>query len=160
MNTVPLILSLMLLWGCNHAPYQLTPDEQVPAVLPSFMPIEITPWQPLSRRNSTIILDAGHGGEDFGAHSDTLPRYHEKNLNLALTKMVKSFLDQKGYNTFMTRTEDEFIPLDRRAQISNQQKGTIFVSLHFNSAPSKQTEGIEIYYYRSLQNAERTESSN
>jgi N-acetylmuramoyl-L-alanine amidase len=159
MNIIPLILSLLLLCGCSHAPYRPMPVEQVPTALPSFMPIEITPWQPLDRKNCTIVLDAGHGGDDFGAHSDTLPRYHEKNLNLALTQMVKSFLEQKGYNTLMTRMTDDFIPLDRRSSFSNQQNGTIFVSLHFNSAPSKQADGIEIYYYRSPQNKGRTESS-
>lgn len=107
----------------------------------------------------SITLDAGHGGDDFGAHSNTTPKYHEKNLNLVITKMVKTFLDQKGFKTEMTRADDTFVSLENRAKFANALNTTLFVSLHFNSAPSKEADGVEVYYYKSLQNKERTDSS-
>ena len=47
----------------------------------------------------------------------------------------------------------------RTRHYANNQKSTLFVSLHFNSAPSKEADGIEVYYYRSPDNKERTENS-
>lgn len=142
--------------GCNH-PSDLIMEE---------IPIIEVPLKPSPNLKSTpsynkvsITLDAGHGGDDFGAHSNTTPKYHEKNLNLVITKMVKTFLDQQGFKTEVTRFDDTFVSLANRAKFANTLNTTLFVSLHFNSAPSKDADGIEVYYYKSLQNKERTDNS-
>jgi N-acetylmuramoyl-L-alanine amidase len=154
---IPLILFLLLLMGCSRSP-NLIEVEEISVVEVPVRPFQnVRPVQ--SSKNVTITLDAGHGGEDFGAHSNTTPKYHEKNLNLVISKMVKTFLDQQGFKTEMTRFNDTFVSLDNRAKFANVQKTTLFVSLHFNSAPSKEADGIEVYYYKSLQNKERTENS-
>lgn len=106
-----------------------------------------------------IIVDAGHGGEDFGAHSMTKPKYQEKHLNLSTAKMLNSFLTQQGYRTIMTRNDDRFIALDKRAEFANEKNPTLFVSVHYNSAPSKEAEGIEVYFYRDEQDKKRTRDS-
>jgi N-acetylmuramoyl-L-alanine amidase len=46
----------------------------------------------------------------------------------------------------MTRKSDVFIPLDKRAKISNRQSNSIFVSIHFNYAPNPGIRGSEVYY--------------
>lgn len=152
---------LLLLCGCSRPVYY--PIEQ-----PVAPPLEYKPPFPKemlikerrsSNQNIIITIDPGHGGEDFGTHSNTPPTYHEKNLNLAISKMLKSYLDKQGYTTVMTRMKDDFIGLDERADFANNQKSALFVSLHFNSAPSKEADGIEVYYYRSTDNKERTERS-
>lgn len=105
------------------------------------------------------MLDAGHGGEDFGTHSLGNPKYQEKYLNMSTTNMVKSLLQQFGYEVLMTRNDDTFIALDKRALFANQQKPRLFVSIHFNSAPSTDAEGIEVFYYLDSENKPRTTQS-
>lgn len=103
-----------------------------------------------------IVVDAGHGGDDAGAESTN---YSEKNLNLATARLVRIYLQQLGYRTSMTRNADFFVPLDKRASFANSQNPSLFVSLHYNSAPSKSAEGIEIYYYQSKQEPHRSRES-
>jgi N-acetylmuramoyl-L-alanine amidase len=157
-----LLLLLFFLTGCTRSSDWddtfVFPDENLQIEEKPFIPQNNAKGQ-TSEKNTLVILDAGHGGEDFGAHSTTKPKYHEKNLNLVLTHMVKSFLNQEGFKTQMTRYDDTFISLENRAKFANSFLNCIFVSLHFNSAPSKDADGIEVYYYKSSINKERTESS-
>jgi len=69
---------------------------------------------------------------------------------------LNTFLMQQGYSTLMTRTDDTFIPLDKRAAFANEHEGTLFVSVHYNSAPSQEADGIEVFFYRSEENKNRT----
>lgn len=101
----------------------------------------------------TVVLDAGHGGEDFGAHSKK-NHYEEKKLTLTTTKMVQNYLEQMGYKVILTRSYDTFVALEKRAEIANKANADIFVSIHYNHAPSQEAEGIEIYYYRDEKNPE------
>lgn len=106
-----------------------------------------------------IVVDPGHGGEDYGAHSKHKPRYHEKNLNLVVGRLLKHNLDFHGYKTSMTRQGDIFIELDKRASYANDLTADLFVSVHFNSAPSEEASGIEVYYYDSKTDPSRTKKS-
>lgn len=106
-----------------------------------------------------IVLDPGHGGDDFGTHSSSKPRYHEKSLNLSTSFLVKTYLEQLGYKIVMTRKDDRFISLERRAELANELTPNIFVSIHYNSAPSKEAYGIEVFYYRTDEDKERTAES-
>lgn len=114
----------------------------------------------LSTQNKgLIVIDPGHGGKDYGTYSKKPPKYQEKYLNLTTAYMLKNFLQKLGYAVMMTRSKDVFIPLDKRAEFANDQNPRLFVSIHYNSAPSKDAEGIEIYYYRSSNDAARTSAS-
>ncbi len=97
---------------------------------------------------SLIVIDAGHGGDDFGTYSSKNAKYQEKMFTLATAYMVRNFLQDLGYKTIMTRKEDVFIALDERARMANKLQPDLFVSIHYNSAPSPQAEGIEIFYFR------------
>lgn len=108
---------------------------------------------------NAILIDAGHGGEDFGANSVGNPKYQEKALNLSTAEMLRRYLRQLGYPVAMTREKDVFLSLEKRATIANSNQSKIFVSVHFNSAPSKEAEGIEVYYYRKEEDAKRTKES-
>lgn len=111
---------------------------------------------PLLVQNFLIVIDPGHGGHDVGTQSISKPRYQEKSLNLITAQFVRGFLEQLGYKVLMTREDDTFIPLDKRAQMANEQKPTIFVSIHYNSAPSAQAQGIEVFFYQSKEKKDRT----
>jgi N-acetylmuramoyl-L-alanine amidase len=106
-----------------------------------------------------IVIDPGHGGKDPGARSPTKPPYQEKNLALSTAYLVKSSLEQLGYQTCMTRTEDVFVELKERAEWANEKNPVVFISIHYNSAPNRTAEGVEVYFYQSLDNPTRTQES-
>jgi N-acetylmuramoyl-L-alanine amidase len=110
---------------------------------------------PLLVQNFFILIDPGHGGHDVGTQSISKPRYQEKSLNLATAQFVKTYLQQLGYQVLMTREEDKFVSLDKRAQIANERKPNLFVSIHYNSAPSAEAQGIEVFYYHSKDKKEK-----
>lgn len=111
---------------------------------------------PLLVQNFFILLDPGHGGHDAGTQSISKPRYQEKSLNLVTAQFVKTYLKQLGYQVLMTREDDTFVSLDKRAQMANERKPTLFVSIHYNSAPSAQAQGVEVFFYQSKEKKERT----
>lgn len=87
-----------------------------------------------SRGVFTIVLDAGHGGNDAGA----VGAYSkEKNINLKVTLAVGQLLKAncKDVRVVYTRSTDVFIPLQTRADIANRNKADLFVSIHTNSLP-------------------------
>jgi len=114
---------------------------------------------PLRSQKGIIVLDPGHGGEDTGTKSLTTPKYQEKFLTLSTSLLIKNYLQQMGYVVKMTRHKDIFIPLDKRSFFANTTEPALFVSVHYNSAPSKDAEGIEIFYYKNDENKARTKSS-
>lgn len=108
---------------------------------------------------SHIILDPGHGAEDEGAKSQTKPFYSEKNFNLVTARFVQQQLKQKGFTPILTRDKDLFVSLADRALIPQLCNRDIFVSIHFNSAPSSLAEGVEVFYYRDENHPARTQTS-
>lgn len=97
-----------------------------------------------SRSFRTVVIDAGHGGHDSGATT----RYggQEKNHTLDVAQRLRPKLEAAGFKTVMTRSDDNFIPLDTRARISNRQSNAIFVSVHFNYSPNRSIHGAEVYH--------------
>ncbi len=152
-----IIASLSLLMGFTDPLTSLPPSSQikvnnlqrpfVPAQTPDVTMVNI-PFKSQKANQPLIIIDPGHGGDDFGTHSLGTPRYQEKYLNMSTAQMVKKFLQQFGYKIVMTRTDDTFISLEQRAIFANNQNPVLFVSIHYNSAPSRDAEGIEVFFYR------------
>lgn len=106
-----------------------------------------------------IVIDPGHGGKDAGTHSFTPPKYEEKSLALKTAMMLRTHLRNMGYRTILTRSCDEFIELQRRAEIANEAKATAFVSIHYNAAGKESVHGVEVFYYLSKDSEKRTEAS-
>jgi N-acetylmuramoyl-L-alanine amidase len=88
----------------------------------------------LSFKFKTIVIDAGHGGKDPGAHGSYSV---EKNVALAIAKKVEHLINEEmdDVNVIMTRNTDKFIPLNRRSEIANENNANLFVSIHCNSSP-------------------------
>tara|TARA_B100000902_G_scaffold223531_1_gene212372 strand:+ start:842 stop:1477 length:636 start_codon:yes stop_codon:yes gene_type:complete len=97
-----------------------------------------------------VILDAGHGGHDFGG---TFGLTYEKHLALDVVRRVEIYLKSQGISTKLTRSRDTFISLPRRARIANAESGAIFVSIHFNHARSRKAAGIETFYHTKNKNS-------
>ncbi len=111
------------------------------------IPAAVTP--PAKRRAKKgpplIVLDPGHGGKDLGAQGKS--GLNEKDVNLKLSKRLKQILEKRyGYKVLMTRTDDTFIPLERRGEIANENHAKLFVSVHANAAERRSAHGIETYY--------------
>ncbi|SCA63278.1 Uncharacterized protein YqiI [Chlamydiales bacterium SCGC AG-110-M15] len=108
----------------------------------------------------TIILDAGHGGDDSGTQSQGKgKKYYEKDLTLTTTLFLRDHLEKLGYKVVLTRHRDVFIPLEGRSSKANRHRNALFVSVHFNSAPNLKARGVEIYYYDSHKNQARSRES-
>jgi N-acetylmuramoyl-L-alanine amidase len=93
----------------------------------------------------TVVVDAGHGGKDSGAWRRHGPP--EKVVALDVALRVDRKLRESQLKTVLTRANDTFIPLDGRVALGNEQKNSIFVSIHFNDARRRGVEGVETYYY-------------
>lgn len=97
-----------------------------------------------------IVLDAGHGGRDYGAIGVKGTR--EKDVTLGITHRLGKLLEKnmKDVRVVYTRKDDSFVELHRRGRIANEANGKLFVSIHANSLPRKPspTRGFEIYLLR------------
>lgn len=109
-------------------------------------------------KKPVVILDAGHGGLDRGTKIK-YPFCEEKRLALSATLLAKKYLEQMGYHVVLTRAKDYFVPLKKRIEIANNSKPDIFVSIHFNSCPYTSPHGIEIFYFNSKENKNRSKLS-
>lgn len=94
--------------------------------------------------HAAIVIDAGHGGKDPGAVSGGV---YEKDVNLAISKLVVQELEKYGYNVKATRDTDIYLTLQQRCDISNNSNAAVFVSIHQNSSLSSSAEGVEVYHY-------------
>ena len=71
----------------------------------------------------------------------------EKAVALDVALRVDRKLRESQLKTVLTRANDTFIPLDNRVAIGNEQKNSIFVSIHFNDSRRRGVEGVETYYH-------------
>lgn len=103
----------------------------------------------------TIVVDAGHGGDDPGMVTEELK---EKDLNLAVAKKLKKYLEDAGYCVEMTRTEDKGLYQEgtRNQKVQDMQNRVAFigektplltVSIHQNSYPDPSVKGPQVFYY-------------
>lgn len=94
---------------------------------------------------TTVILDAGHGGQDSGAVSRSTGA-KEKDLTLDMVHRIEKELGS-SFRTVLMRHHDAFIDLDDRVARANRYPNAILVSIHFNSGPAG-VRGPETYYWR------------
>lgn len=93
----------------------------------------------------TIVLDPGHGGKDPG--SINFNNIQEKDLINPTSEKIARNLRHAGANVVLTRTQDSYISLDQRIQISNSYQTDAFISLHYNAFPLPLIRGLSTYYY-------------
>jgi N-acetylmuramoyl-L-alanine amidase len=99
---------------------------------------------PLIDRFDTVVIDAGHGGDDHGARG---PRgLVEKDLVLDVARRLAARLRRGGLRVVMTRSDDRFVPLEERTAIANDARGDLFLSIHANAARDTDVRGIETFF--------------
>lgn len=94
----------------------------------------------------TIVIDAGHGGEDPGAIAQDNTTY-EKEMTMKTANAAKQALEAAGAKVIMTRSDDTFVDLAERTQIANSQQADAFISFHYDSAEEPTASGTTLYYY-------------
>lgn len=108
--------------------------------------------------SKTIIVDAGHGGEDGGAVSCNGVSEAEINLKIALK--LQQLLEQSGSNVVLTRSDNNAIydvdkktlrekknsDIRNRVRIGNNSSADIFVSIHLNKIPENQYYGWQTFF--------------
>ena len=106
----------------------------------------------------TVIIDAGHGGEDVGAIG--IGEIYEKDLNMQISQKLGEYLNAAGYNVIYTRTDDRLLyteeqnvkgmrkinDLKNRVAIANAYTDAIFVSIHMNYYGQPSCSGLQVYH--------------
>lgn len=89
-------------------------------------------------KDFVVVIDAGHGGHDPGAIGRISK---EKNINLNVALKLGRLIQKncQDVKVVYTRTKDVFIPLDRRAEIANNAKADLFISIHTNALAKNRT---------------------
>ena len=115
----------------------------------------------------TVIIDAGHGGEDCGAIG--VSGVYEKDLNLAIAFEIGEALNEQGYTVVYTRTEDKLLyteeenvkgirkisDLKNRCKIAAEYSESLFISVHMNSYAEEKYSGLHVYYSPESSESER-----
>ncbi len=123
-----------------------------------FFSERVLPVSGEATRGMTVILDAGHGGEDAGAIGANGSL--EKDLNLAITQTLAAYLRAAGVTVIETRTEDKLLykeeenikgyrkiyDLKNRLLVSRAHPDAVFISIHMNTFPEAKYWGAQIYY--------------
>ncbi|WP_289090906.1 N-acetylmuramoyl-L-alanine amidase [uncultured Bacteroides sp.] len=112
----------------------------------------------------TVVIDPGHGGNDPGAIGT---RGKEKNINLNVARKLGRLIEDNCNDTKVvyTRKSDIFVPLHRRAEIANNAKANLFISIHTNAVAKKNSyvKGTETYtlgLHRTEENLEVAKKEN
>lgn len=94
----------------------------------------------------TLVIDAGHGGDDYGAIG-LVRGTKEKDLNLHVAKLLADKVRQTypEVKVVLTRDKDVFLPLQQRADIANKNHADLFISIHTNAAENRKAQGAETF---------------
>ena len=89
--------------------------------------------------SNSVVIDAGHGGEDSGAVSGD---YVEKEWNLDTARACANELVKYGVYVYETRSDDTYISLEDRASMANYNNVDYFISIHHNSGGGDRGEVV------------------
>lgn len=107
--------------------------------------------------NLTIVIDAGHGGEDGGCEGNGLV---EKDLNLDISLRIASLLKEAGISVVLTRDTDVLLydknsnyegkkkaqDVRKRLEIAQESTNPVLVSIHMNYFAQTQYSGLQVWY--------------
>ncbi|MEI9993208.1 MAG: N-acetylmuramoyl-L-alanine amidase [Rhizomicrobium sp.] len=98
---------------------------------------------PVLEQKRIVVIDAGHGGIDSGTSG--VNGLMEKDLVLDEALRLGRELARRGYTVHLTRDTDVFIPLRERVSIARSWHADLFISLHADSNPDPNVNGLSIY---------------
>ena len=92
----------------------------------------------------TIVLDAGHGGNDHGAVANGTS---DKQVAIGVVRRLGRMIEEElGIRVVYTRDDDTFVELRERGRIANREGGKLFISVHANAARSSRAHGTETFF--------------
>jgi len=140
------LLALLQQQGVHHS----TPDKSDPA---DDTP-RVEPWpldgkrrgsgKSVTHRLVTVVIDAGHGGEDPGAKGRRGSR--EKDVTLSIAQRLRKLVDaEPNMRAVMTRDGDYFVPLQTRVEKARRVKADLFISVHADAYVLPHAKGTSVY---------------
>ena len=96
------------------------------------------------KKQWVIVIDPGHGGKDPGCHGRL---WKEKNVALAVSLKLGHYIEDndKDVKVVYTRTTDEFVGLNERAELANKDHADFFICIHCNASPNHDAYGAATY---------------
>ncbi len=132
----------LLAWHALESPPRLTIELGPARLTPTPAPVR---REVIARTGPRpIVIDPGHGGDDFGARSSD--GVVEKDLTLAVARRLARILEQRGHAVRLTRDGDQNRALTDRTSLANRLEATVFVSLHANASAHSSVTGAETFY--------------
>ena len=97
----------------------------------------------------TLVIDAGHGGNDHGTTGvrGTL----EKDVTLLTAEKLTSKLRAAGATVYLTRESDTYVDLRKRVAVSHQVAADAFISIHYDANENSSINGFTTYYTNGYQ---------
>ena len=110
----------------------------------AILPVADKSAESKSAERIVIAIDAGHGGEDPGAHG---PRgTEEKKVTFAIAKKLEALINgQPGMKAVMVRKDDYYVGLRDRMQIARAAKADLFISIHADAFHDAEIKGASVY---------------
>ena len=91
-----------------------------------------------------IVIDAGHGGKQPGAISES--GVSEKDITLDIALRVHRLLDNAPFEVLMTRQDDRTMTLEKRVAFANSNRADLFISIHINWTEPREIRPLETYF--------------
>jgi N-acetylmuramoyl-L-alanine amidase len=114
-------------------------------------PVSPTPQSTFDGTIDVIVVDAGHGGKDYGAIGPDKTR--EKDVALAIARQLADQIRADGrFKVIMTRNSDTYLTLQDRANIANKAGADLFISIHANASPSRKANGWNVFFLAPAKN--------
>jgi N-acetylmuramoyl-L-alanine amidase len=105
----------------------------------------LRPEVDLDAKIDAIVIDAGHGGDFYGAIGPKGTR--EKDVTLEIAKRLARLVRKdKQFKVVMTRDQDKTVSLEERARIANNAAADLFISIHANASPKRTHSGWNVYF--------------
>jgi len=110
--------------------------------------IAASPVEPtkVAKRDKDIVIavDAGHGGNDAGAHGQN--GTEEKKITLAIARKLADLINQQpGMKAVMVRKGDYYVDLRKRMQIARAAKADLFISIHADAFQNSTVKGASVF---------------
>jgi len=106
-------------------------------------PVEVTK---VAKRDKDIVVavDAGHGGDDPGAHGQN--GTEEKKITLAIARKLAELINQQpGMKAVLVRKGDYYVDLRKRMQIARAAKADLFISIHADAFQNSTVKGASVF---------------
>ncbi|MBL8200718.1 MAG: N-acetylmuramoyl-L-alanine amidase [Chromatiales bacterium] len=126
------------------APVPVPVPVPAPAVSQSPAPLPPVIRPPVRAPDIVVVVDAGHGGHDPGAHGPAGTR--EKDVTLAISRHLVALLNEEpGMRGVLTRSDDRFLGLRERMETARSANANLFISIHADAAYNRNAQGSTVY---------------